>query len=180
MNSENEILAGGPKALGRHAPQTRQMVRLRQARSPWRRTTDPYAIAVSEFMLQQTQVVTVIPYYQRWLKFPDLAGPRSRAEPAVIKAWEGLGYYRRARNLHALARPSLKPAAIAALRRKACARCRASAPTPPPPSAASPSACPGRPRRKCDPRPRQAPGLRDEISRPQTRANCRRSRRIFG
>ena len=68
---------------------------------PWRNTDDPYHILVSEFMLQQTQVKTVIPYYQRWLKsFPTtetLAGAR---EPRVLKHWEGLGYYSRARNLH--------------------------------------------------------------------------------
>ena len=72
---------------------------------PWRRTTDPYAIAVSELMLQQTQVATVIPYYERWMaQFPDwraLAGARMET---VLKAWEGLGYYRRARHLHELAR----------------------------------------------------------------------------
>src|ERR1700735_3327435 len=67
---------------------------------PWRRTTDPYAITISEVMLQQTQVVTVIPYYERWLKlFPTWQALASVEEIAVIKAWEGLGYYRRARNL---------------------------------------------------------------------------------
>jgi len=72
---------------------------------PWRRTRDPYAIAVSEFMLQQTQVVTVIPYYARWMKqFSDWAALAEAKEETVIKAWEGLGYYRRARNLQALAR----------------------------------------------------------------------------
>jgi len=72
---------------------------------PWRRTTDPYAITVSEIMLQQTQVVTVIPYYARWLKqFPTWQTLARAEESAVIKAWEGLGYYRRARNLHALAK----------------------------------------------------------------------------
>ena len=72
---------------------------------PWRRTTDPYAITVSEFMLQQTQVVTVIPYYERRLKrFPTWQALADAPEKAVIKAWEGLGYYRRARNLHALAK----------------------------------------------------------------------------
>jgi A/G-specific adenine glycosylase len=72
---------------------------------PWRRTTDPYAITVSEIMLQQTQVVTVIPYYERWLElFPDWAALAKAAEHDVIKAWEGLGYYRRARNLQALAK----------------------------------------------------------------------------
>jgi A/G-specific adenine glycosylase len=72
---------------------------------PWRRTTDPYAITVSELMLQQTQVVTVIPYYERWLKaFPTWQALAHAPEAAVLKAWEGLGYYRRARNLQALAR----------------------------------------------------------------------------
>jgi A/G-specific adenine glycosylase len=71
---------------------------------PWRRTRDAYAITVSEFMLQQTQVVTVIPYYERWLKqFPDWKTLAEAKEEAAIKAWEGLGYYRRARNLRALA-----------------------------------------------------------------------------
>jgi A/G-specific adenine glycosylase len=71
---------------------------------PWRHTTDPYAITVSEVMLQQTQVVTVIPYYERWLKlFPTWPALAHAKEHDVIKAWEGLGYYRRARNLQALA-----------------------------------------------------------------------------
>jgi A/G-specific adenine glycosylase len=72
---------------------------------PWRRTRDPYSIAVSEFMLQQTQVATVLPYYARWLKqFPSWSELARAKEETVIKAWEGLGYYRRARNLQALAR----------------------------------------------------------------------------
>ncbi len=72
---------------------------------PWRRTSDPYAITVSELMLQQTQVVTVIPYYERWLKvFPTWKALAGAKEHDVLKAWEGLGYYRRARNLHALAK----------------------------------------------------------------------------
>jgi A/G-specific adenine glycosylase len=72
---------------------------------PWRRTTDAYAITVSEVMLQQTQVVTVIPYYERWLKlFPTWAALAGAKEHDVIKAWEGLGYYRRARNLQGLAK----------------------------------------------------------------------------
>jgi len=72
---------------------------------PWRRTSDPYAITVSEMMLQQTQVATVIPYYERWLKlFPMWQVLASAEETVVIKAWEGLGYYRRARNLQVLAK----------------------------------------------------------------------------
>jgi A/G-specific adenine glycosylase len=72
---------------------------------PWRRTRDPYAILVSEFMLQQTQVAMVIPYYQRWLeRFPDFPALAAAGESAVLHAWQGLGYYARARNLHAVAR----------------------------------------------------------------------------
>lgn len=72
---------------------------------PWRRTSDPYAILVSEFMLQQTQVATVIPYYQRWLeRFPDFATLAQAEESEVLHAWQGLGYYSRARNFHAAAR----------------------------------------------------------------------------
>lgn len=72
---------------------------------PWRRSRDPYKIWVSEIMLQQTQVDTVIPYYQRWMRrFPDLESLASASLPQVLKAWEGLGYYARARNLHKTAR----------------------------------------------------------------------------
>src|SRR3954465_5369902 len=70
----------------------------------WRRTTDPYAILVSEFMLQQTQVATVIPYYVEWLRrFPDFASLAATSESEVLHAWQGLGYYARARNLRATA-----------------------------------------------------------------------------
>ncbi len=73
---------------------------------PWRRTRDPYAILVSEIMLQQTQIATVLGrgYYARWLEqFPDFQTLASAGEDEVLKAWEGLGYYRRARNLQRLA-----------------------------------------------------------------------------
>ncbi|HNR02132.1 MAG TPA: A/G-specific adenine glycosylase [Anaerolineaceae bacterium] len=72
---------------------------------PWRGHTDPYAIWVSEIMLQQTRVDTVIPYYLRWLKtFPDIPTLAAAGEDEVLKAWEGLGYYARARALHRAAR----------------------------------------------------------------------------
>ena len=72
---------------------------------PWRRTKDPYRILVSEVMLQQTQVDTVIPYYHRFLKrFPTFGALARAPLDAVLKHWEGLGYYSRARNLHALAK----------------------------------------------------------------------------
>jgi A/G-specific adenine glycosylase len=72
---------------------------------PWRRTRDPYAILVSELMLQQTPVATVIPYYYEWLRtFPDFASLARASENEVLRAWQGLGYYARARNLHATAK----------------------------------------------------------------------------
>jgi A/G-specific adenine glycosylase len=68
---------------------------------PWRKTQDPYAIWVSEIMLQQTQVATVIPYYKKFLKtFPALRHLAKANLSKVLKVWEGLGYYSRARNLH--------------------------------------------------------------------------------
>ncbi len=72
---------------------------------PWRRTTDPYRIWVSEVMLQQTQVQTVVPYYQKLLaQFPTVESLARAPERSILKAWEGLGYYSRARNLHAAAK----------------------------------------------------------------------------
>jgi len=72
---------------------------------PWRRTRDPYAILVSELMLQQTQVATVIPYYNQWLRrFPDFVSLARASENDVLRVWQGLGYYARARNLHTAAR----------------------------------------------------------------------------
>lgn len=68
---------------------------------PWRKTKDPYAIWISEIMLQQTQVQTVIPYYERWLaKFPTVHALAKAPLSEVLKYWAGLGYYRRARMLH--------------------------------------------------------------------------------
>ncbi len=68
---------------------------------PWRNIDDAYAIWVSEIMLQQTQVKTVQPYYSRWLaEFPTVAALATAELQTVLKAWEGLGYYARARNLH--------------------------------------------------------------------------------
>ncbi|HEX5060183.1 MAG TPA: A/G-specific adenine glycosylase [Kofleriaceae bacterium] len=69
---------------------------------PWRRTRDPYAIWVSEIMLQQTRVATVIPYWERWMaKFPTVRALAAAPLDDVLAAWAGLGYYSRARNLHA-------------------------------------------------------------------------------
>jgi len=74
-------------------------------RLPWRETVDPYYIWVSEIMLQQTQVKTVLPRYAIWFeRFPDIATLATAHLDDVLKAWEGLGYYRRARFIHQAAR----------------------------------------------------------------------------
>src|SRR5207245_10349698 len=71
---------------------------------PWQRTRDPYRIWLSEVMLQQTQVATVIPYYERFLaRFPDVKSLAAAQLDDVLALWSGLGYYSRARNLHAAA-----------------------------------------------------------------------------
>jgi len=71
---------------------------------PWQNTRDPYAIWVSEIMLQQTQVAAVIPYYQRFMaRFPDVASLAGADQDEVLQHWSGLGYYSRARNLNAAA-----------------------------------------------------------------------------
>jgi len=67
---------------------------------PWRGLQDPYLIWISEVMLQQTQVETTIPYFQRWTnRFPDIPSVVHASEDNVLKVWEGLGYYSRARNI---------------------------------------------------------------------------------
>ena len=72
---------------------------------PWRGHPDPYAVWVSEIMLQQTRVETVIPYFEKWMQlFPTVTDLAEASEQEVLNAWEGLGYYSRARNLHKAAR----------------------------------------------------------------------------
>lgn len=72
---------------------------------PWRESTDPYAVWVSEIMAQQTRVETAAPYYRRWLeRFPTVTALAEAPLDDVLKSWEGLGYYSRARNLHRAAR----------------------------------------------------------------------------
>src|SRR5699024_7033895 len=69
---------------------------------PWRRTSDPYHIWLSEVMLQQTQVITVIPYFEKFItNYPDLDSLADADEGSLLKDWEGLGYYNRIRNFHA-------------------------------------------------------------------------------
>ncbi len=75
---------------------------------PWRGHPDPYAVWVSEIMLQQTRVETVIPYFLRWMeRFPSLRALAAASQQDVLSAWEGLGYYSRARNLHRAAQQLL-------------------------------------------------------------------------
>src|SRR5499433_2468321 len=72
---------------------------------PWRRSRDPYRIWISEIMLQQTRVATVIPYYRKFLeRFPTVDQLAAAPEEEVLRMWSGLGYYRRAQNLQIAAR----------------------------------------------------------------------------
>jgi len=72
---------------------------------PWRRSRDPYRVWVSEIMLQQTQVATVGPYFERFVeRFPDVPSLAAAREEQVLRLWEGLGYYRRARQMHSAAK----------------------------------------------------------------------------
>src|SRR5579875_1304977 len=76
---------------------------------PWRHTRDPYAIWVSEIMLQQTQVRTVLPYWERWMReLPTIESAARAGSNQIHKLWEGLGYYARARNLQRAARVILE------------------------------------------------------------------------
>jgi len=104
-NPEKKIIEN--KGLAVASPKRQFQQRLRQwyrrygRDLPWRRTTDPYAILVSEVMLQQTQVERVLDYYRRFLaRFPTVAALAAASVDAVLAAWQGLGYYRRARHLH--------------------------------------------------------------------------------
>ncbi len=97
MNRQERIEALKPALLRWYRRQQRDL--------PWRGTRDPYAIWVSEIMLQQTQVATVVPYYERFLDaFPNVQALADAPLDSVLKVWEGLGYYGRARNLHRAAR----------------------------------------------------------------------------
>ncbi len=72
---------------------------------PWRKLYDPYQVWISEIMLQQTQVKTALPYYDRWMKaLPDIESVANASEDKILKLWEGLGYYSRARNLQKAAK----------------------------------------------------------------------------
>ncbi len=109
--AQNKSAASAPVELG--SPSARQAFRRRllswygrkRRNLPWRDSRDPYRIWISEVMLQQTRVSAVVPYYQRFLQqFPDMQALAAVPEQAVLAAWSGLGYYRRARALHAAAK----------------------------------------------------------------------------
>ncbi|MDB4993664.1 MAG: A/G-specific adenine glycosylase [Myxococcaceae bacterium] len=96
-------------AVAKNAPQVRPLLLAWYADHardlPWRRTKDPYAIWLSEIMLQQTRVDTVVPYYERFLAtYPTVLALAEAPLEEVLARWSGLGYYRRARALHAGAR----------------------------------------------------------------------------
>jgi A/G-specific adenine glycosylase len=94
-----------PKAVARFRADLLRWYRLNARRLPWRETNDPYAIWISEVMLQQTQVRTVLPYYAKFMHaFPDPASLANADLEQVLKLWEGLGYYARARNLYRASR----------------------------------------------------------------------------
>src|SRR5947209_12343172 len=103
----------GPFSLPQVTPQLRRWVRRRlldwfarhRRDLPWRRDRDPYRIWVSEVMLQQTTVAAVVPYFERFVRaLPGVADLAAADEQEVLRLWEGLGYYRRARDLHRAAR----------------------------------------------------------------------------
>ena len=117
------MLQGQDRAAGRaHSPAALRPEQLRQFRRrllawfhakkralPWRETRDPYRIWISEVMLQQTRVAAVLPYYRRFLKrFPNVRALARAPEREVLRAWAGLGYYSRARNLQRAAREMVR------------------------------------------------------------------------
>ncbi len=102
---EPEVPIGHLIAVARRIPELHRWYRTHARPFPWRCTEDPYAIWVSEVMLQQTRADTVVPYYERWMAaLPDVSGLASASEERVLALWEGLGYYHRARNLRRAAR----------------------------------------------------------------------------
>ncbi len=97
MNKEKKTKSAHTALLSWHASQGRHDL-------PWRRKMDPYTVLVSEFMLQQTTVATVAPRFSEWMRiFPTIAALASATEEEVLTAWQGLGYYSRARRLHTAA-----------------------------------------------------------------------------
>jgi len=107
-SASKRALRPKPLSLSRRRSLQKKLLAWYQAEHrdlPWRRTREPYCIWVSEVMLQQTQTVKVLEYYERFLKrFPKSAALAAASQDDVLKAWEGMGYYARARNLHRAAK----------------------------------------------------------------------------
>ncbi|AXA35554.1 MAG: A/G-specific adenine glycosylase [Candidatus Hydrogenedentota bacterium] len=100
----SEVLVNDPRARAKLSQCLRSWYRQHARKLPWRDTTDPYAILVSEVMLHQTQVNTVLRYFERFMrKFPTVHSLAEASLEDVMKLWAGLGYYRRAKLLHAAA-----------------------------------------------------------------------------
>jgi len=94
-------LNGAASSFEEPAPRLLAWYAQNARRLPWRGLNDPYGVWISEIMLQQTRVETVIPYYEHWMeRFPTLAALAQASEQEVLQVWEGLGYYSRGRNLH--------------------------------------------------------------------------------
>ncbi len=116
MAAQDCQIVGTPPTLRKVTPPKKQLVSSfllwfeAHARDlPWRRSNDPYAIWVSEIMLQQTQARTVVPYFERWMRqLPDLAALAQASPEKLHKLWEGLGYYTRVRNLQKAAQVILR------------------------------------------------------------------------
>ncbi len=105
MFKEQDQSAKNPPPLSLVAPDLARWFQTNRRLMPWREERTPYRIWISEVMLQQTQVATVIPYFDRFIRhFPDVTQLAAADLEAVLKLWEGLGYYSRARNLHKGAR----------------------------------------------------------------------------
>ncbi len=97
--------SSNPAQISKIAPAVLAWYDQHARRLPWRDQPTPYRVWISEIMLQQTRVETVLPYFERWmLRFPTLQSLAEASEQDVLKAWEGLGYYSRARNLYRAAR----------------------------------------------------------------------------
>lgn len=104
-NSESPVPAADSVSGSEWAQRLCDWYEHNHRRLPWRESPSPYRVWVSEIMLQQTRVATVVPYFERFLsRFPTIADLATANQESVLKAWEGLGYYARARNLHRAAR----------------------------------------------------------------------------
>ncbi len=94
-----------PRSLRTFQSRLLKWFRAQRRDLPWRESRDPYRVWVAEIMLQQTRIAAVLPYYERFLRhFPDVHSLARARQPEVLKLWSGLGYYSRARNLHAAAK----------------------------------------------------------------------------